>query len=208
MQIRENRIQELMQDPENCRSHDEKNLQAIKESLAAFGQQKPIVIDQKGKVVAGNGTLQAAKQLGWETIKTVVTDLEGKKQAAFAIADNRTAELAAWNETQLAKQLESLGEDIDLTGFQAEDLEDLMPQQAEEEPAEVAFSEYIDEANNYVVLVFSNEIDWLAALTHFDLQTVASRRANGKPWSQGVGRVIDGAEYLQGLSEEMLTGDG
>ena len=207
MEIVEKEIAGLREDPRNARKHDRQNIEAIKQSLEAFGQQKPIVIDESGKVIAGNGTLEAAQELGWSKIQTVTSDLEGTDQIAYAIADNRTAELAAWNEGELAKQLESLGEDIDLTGFQAEDLEDLMPKKEEEEQPEIAFSEYIDEANNYVVLVFRNEIDWLAALTHFDLETVASRRGNGKPWSQGVGRVIDGAKYLQGISDEMLTAD-
>ena len=127
MQVQEAQVQELTQDPDNSRSHDRKNLEAIKQSLEAFGQQKPIVIDQEGKVVAGNGTLAAAQELGWQTIQAVVTDLEGAKQTAYAIADNRTAELAAWNDEQLAKSLVSLQNDqsIDeaISGFRTDEIE-------------------------------------------------------------------------------------
>ena len=127
MQVQEAQVQELTQDPDNSRSHDRKNLEAIKQSLQAFGQQKPIVIDQEGKVVAGNGTLAAAQELGWQTIQAVVTDLEGAKQTAYAIADNRTAELAAWNDEQLAKSLVSLQNDqsIDeaISGFRTDEIE-------------------------------------------------------------------------------------
>ena len=127
MQVQEAQVQELTQDPDNSRSHDRKNLEAIKQSLEAFGQQKPIVIDQEGKVVAGNGTLAAAQELGWKTIQAVVTDLEGAKQTAYAIADNRTAELAAWNDEQLAKSLVSLQNDqsIDeaISGFRTDEIE-------------------------------------------------------------------------------------
>ena len=127
MQVQEAQVQELTQDPDNSRSHDRKNLEAIKQSLEAFGQQKPIVIDQEGKVVAGNGTLAAAQELGWQTIQAVVTDLEGAKQTAYAIADNRTAELAAWNDQQLAKSLVSLQNDqsIDeaISGFRTDEIE-------------------------------------------------------------------------------------
>ena len=66
MNIEETKIEDLHFDPANVRKHDEKNLEAIKSSLLRFGQQKPIVVDGKGIVIAGNGTLTAAKALGWE----------------------------------------------------------------------------------------------------------------------------------------------
>ena len=69
-----------------------------------------------------------------------------------------------------------------------------------EEP-EIEFSEYLDESHNYVVLTFDNDIDWLSAQTHFQLKSVYSKRANGKPWSKGIGRVIDGGKYLNDLKD-------
>jgi len=130
MQVEARKVKDLLQDPENSRKHDERNLQAIRESLEAFGQQKPIVIDQEGKVVAGNGTLEAARQLGWEEIQAVVTLLEGPKQTAFAIADNRTAELAAWDDEKLSESLARLQNDdsIDeaISGFNAVEVENLI----------------------------------------------------------------------------------
>lgn len=90
-------IDSLTPDPENVRKHSDRNIQAIKASLERFGQQKPIVVDQDGVVVAGNGTLTAAKALGWTHIEVVRTSLSGDERAAFAIADNRTAELAEWD---------------------------------------------------------------------------------------------------------------
>lgn len=104
------RTDELLHDPGNVRTHDERNLRAIKASLARFGQQKPIVIRPDGVVVAGNGTLAAARELGWETLTCVVTELEGPEAVAFAIADNRTAELAAWDDSGLLAVLESFDE--------------------------------------------------------------------------------------------------
>ena len=64
-------ISELTPDPNNARRHDAANLLAIAGSLEQFGQRKPIVIDQANVVVAGNGTLDAAKKLGWSTIQAV-----------------------------------------------------------------------------------------------------------------------------------------
>ena len=101
-------IASLMLDPANVRTHDVRNLEAIKASLARFGQQKPIVVDSKGIIVAGNGTMIAAKMLNWSSVEIVRTDLEGAEAIAYAIADNRTAELAAWDEVALAQQLAAL----------------------------------------------------------------------------------------------------
>lgn len=99
---------ELNNDPSNVRLHNEKNISVIKSSLAKFGQQKPIVIDDKGIVIAGNGTLEAARELGWEKIKCVVTELDETNKTAFAIADNRTSELAEWDYEALDLQIEKL----------------------------------------------------------------------------------------------------
>ena len=123
-------ISSLILDPANVRTHDQRNLDAIKGSLQRFGQQKPIVVDGKGVVVAGNGTLAAAKALGWTEIAIVRTTLVGTEAVAFAIADNRTAELASWDDDALAKTLEALQiEDAELaalTGFTDKEIGDLI----------------------------------------------------------------------------------
>jgi ParB family chromosome partitioning protein len=111
-------------DPANTRKHSRRNLDAIKASLRRFGQQKPIVVDAKGIVLAGNGTLAAATELGWSEIQIVRTALAGVDATAFGIADNRTAELAEWDEN-LGDVLASLeAEDFPLAeiGFTPEDL--------------------------------------------------------------------------------------
>jgi ParB family transcriptional regulator, chromosome partitioning protein len=102
-------------DPANVRRHPERNLDSIKASLARFGQQKPVVVDGDGIVRAGNGTLEAAKALGWDKIAIIRTPLKGSEATAYAIADNRTSELAEWDETGLAETLRALqSENFDL----------------------------------------------------------------------------------------------
>ncbi|HEX4124251.1 MAG TPA: ParB N-terminal domain-containing protein [Tepidisphaeraceae bacterium] len=96
-------IDQVHADPANARRHPQRNLDAIMNSLARFGQQKPIVIDERNICRAGNGTLAAAKALGWKTINIVRTQLAGTEATAFGIADNRTAELAEWD-TDVLKQ--------------------------------------------------------------------------------------------------------
>jgi ParB-like chromosome segregation protein Spo0J len=136
MKIERINVAELSLDPSNVRKHDRKNLDAIKASLRKFGQQKPIVVDAKGIVLAGNGTLTAAKELGWTEIEITRTTLQGVEATAFAIADNRSAELAEW-EDSLADVLKSLSEaDVDLTqlGFSDSDLDELLGKQDANEP--------------------------------------------------------------------------
>lgn len=117
------KVAELAQDPANARRHNEKNLAAIKASLLRFGQQKPIVVDSGGVVRAGNGTLAAAQALGWTEIDCVISDLKGAEATAYAIADNRTAELAEWDEAALTATLQSL-EHEDATLLEAAGFDD------------------------------------------------------------------------------------
>ena len=122
-------ISTLTTDPANARVHNKRNLDAIKGSLKRFGQQKPIVVDPDGRVVAGNGTLEAARSLGWEKIAVVRTPLDGPEAVAYAIADNRGAELAAWNYEALAAQLRELTDsdvDLDALGWAEHELEPLL----------------------------------------------------------------------------------
>jgi ParB-like chromosome segregation protein Spo0J len=121
MKLTTTKIAELSLDPSNVRKHSRRNLDAIKASLRKFGQQKPIVVDAKGIVLAGNGTLTAAQELGWTEIQIVRTELAGVEATAFAIADNRTAELAEWEEDKLNAVLKSLqdeGFDLVDVGFE------------------------------------------------------------------------------------------
>jgi hypothetical protein len=114
-------------DPDNARSHGPRNIAAIRASLDKFGQRRPLVVFGE-TVIAGNGTLQAAKELGWEEISiTRVPDDWTKEQAqAFALTDNRTSELAEWNGEQLLKTLQEIDTDlIASTGFNDKELADL-----------------------------------------------------------------------------------
>jgi ParB-like chromosome segregation protein Spo0J len=128
MNIETLRILELTPDPNNARQHDDKNLKAIMGSLKEFGQRKPIVITEAGVIVAGNGTVQAAKRLGWLEIQAVKVPSEWTAQQtkAFALADNRTAELASWDHQILNNQLQELKEqdfNIEVLGFSLNSVE-------------------------------------------------------------------------------------
>jgi ParB-like chromosome segregation protein Spo0J len=131
MKLETLRILELTPDPQNARQHDDKNLKAIMGSLKEFGQRKPIVITESGVIVAGNGTVQAAKRLGWTDIEAVrvPADWTQDQVKAFALADNRTAELATWDIHVLDEQLwelEELGVDVKELGFESRMVEEVV----------------------------------------------------------------------------------
>jgi len=121
-------IDSVHPDPANVRLHDERNLASIKGSLARFGQQKPIVVDKRGTIRAGNGTYQAACALGWKEIEVVESELEGPEAVAYAIADNRTSDLSSFDDEALAKLLIELRNEEQMvgTGFDEADLEKLL----------------------------------------------------------------------------------
>jgi len=115
-------IDDLELDPVNARKHDDKNLKAIAESLKQFGQRKPIVVWGR-TVVAGNGTIVAARSLGWKEIQVarIPDDWDEQRVMAYALADNRSAELAEWDEqvlTEQLKQLELADWDVEALGFE------------------------------------------------------------------------------------------
>jgi len=130
-------VDELANDPANARKHDERSIESIKASLLRFGQQKPIVVDENNVVRAGNGTLEAARQLGWSKIAVVMTDLRGDELKAFAIADNRTADLSYWDPDRLLEQLNEFSleneELLKAVSFTEKEIFDLMNEGNEDE---------------------------------------------------------------------------
>ena len=129
MKVQSVKIEDISQDPANVRRHGERNLAAIVASLRKFGQQKPIVVNADGIILAGNGTYEAAKRLGWEKIDVVRSTLKGADATGFAIADNRTAELAEWDETGLAETLRALQSedfDVEAAGWRDDEIDALI----------------------------------------------------------------------------------
>lgn len=132
-------IKGLVADAQNARWHDERNIEAIMRSLDTFGQRKPIVVQRDGSIVrAGNGTVEAAKRLGWTQIAAVFVDDDEVRARAFAVADNRSAELAEWDFAALVENIRFVTDaDIDslVMGFSEGELRDILA--AEFKPAPV-----------------------------------------------------------------------
>jgi DNA modification methylase len=129
LQIRRVPIESLHLDPANARSHPQRNLDAIKGSLARFGQAEPLVVLKRtGRVIGGNGRLVAMKAMGWTECDIVEVDLSDVEAAALGVALNRTAELAEWDDEALATIVASLKiEDaLDGIGFDPDEINELL----------------------------------------------------------------------------------
>ena len=99
-------IDRLELDPENARRHGEENLASIAASMKRFGFRGVVVVNRATKrIIAGNGRKLAAQRLGWTHLPVLWVDEDPASSLGYAIADNRTAELAEWNEDRLAEAL-------------------------------------------------------------------------------------------------------
>lgn len=97
-------ISTLKFDPQNARLHPDENMTAIKLSLLRYGQLKPIVVRKENRtVMAGNGTMRAAQELGFASIAANIVPMTDAEALGYALADNRTAELAKWDVEVQAK---------------------------------------------------------------------------------------------------------
>ncbi|WP_131111640.1 site-specific DNA-methyltransferase [Sulfuricystis thermophila] len=128
-------IDKLLPYVRNARQHSDEQIAQIAASIAEFGFVNPILTGADGVLVAGHGRLAAARKLGLATVPVVVLDhLTPTQRRALVLADNRLAELATWDDALLRIELEALqddGFDLDLTGFDADALAELL---ADEEP--------------------------------------------------------------------------
>lgn len=102
-------LDQLVPDPQNPRTHDERNLHAIRASLEAHGQVEPILVQKSTRmVIAGNGRMTAMKAMGWTSATVALLDVGDVEARKLSIALNRSGELAGWDEEVLATHLREL----------------------------------------------------------------------------------------------------
>jgi ParB/RepB/Spo0J family partition protein len=120
-------VDSLVPDPDNARSHPDDNIDAIMRSMAEFGQDQPLVVREEGRlIIKGNGRWEAARGLGWTHVAAVLVSESEVRAAARALADNRSGELAEWDDAVLARVIERVraSDEVstDATGFTPEDV--------------------------------------------------------------------------------------
>ena len=125
----------LQPNPRNSRVHSRKQISQIAKSIEKFGFVNPVLTDDNYQIIAGHGRYEAAKQLGIDTVPAIrLSHLSPAEVRAYVIADNRLAEKAGWDREMLQAELQgllALDIDIELTGFEAPDLDALMDEARE-----------------------------------------------------------------------------
>ncbi|WP_027286086.1 site-specific DNA-methyltransferase [Rubritepida flocculans] len=115
----------------NARTHSPEQVAQIAASILEFGFVAPVLVDERGEIIAGHGRLLAAQSLGLATVPTIVrAGLTEAQKAALRLADNRIALNAGWDEALLAAEVAKLQEmggiDLALTGFDGAEIERLL----------------------------------------------------------------------------------
>jgi len=126
----------------NSRTHAAWQIAQIAASIEEFGFVNPILLGGDGVIVAGHGRLAAAQQLDLESVPVIrLAHLSPAQQRALVIADNKIAENAGWDEDMLRSELAALQEegfDLDIVGFDAEELDALMSGLEDDDTPEAA----------------------------------------------------------------------
>jgi DNA modification methylase len=122
-------IEKLVPYQNNSRTHSKEQVLKLRSSLREFGFVNPVLIDKEYNIIAGHGRVIAAKEEGFESIPCVLVEhLSEAQKKAYILADNRLALDAGWDNELLAIEFESLkglNFDLNLTGFEAAEIDDL-----------------------------------------------------------------------------------
>jgi ParB-like chromosome segregation protein Spo0J len=197
-------IQKVRSNPKNPRIIRNEKFKKLVKSIQEFPEMldlRPIVVDKDMVVLGGNMRLKACIEAGLKEVPILVADnLSAEQEAEFIIKDNSS--FGEWDWEILANEwdVDSLNEwglDVPYTEDDIEEMGNPLNEQSEK-----PFATELDTQSNYLILKFDTDIDWIQAKTLFGLKTETAKRANGKPWSQGIGRVINGVEAINRLTNE------
>jgi 16S rRNA G966 N2-methylase RsmD len=128
----------------NPRTHSEKQIRQIADSIETFGFTNPVLIDSSGTVIAGHGRVRAAKLLGMQAVPTLrLEHLTEAQIRAYVIADNKLAENAGWDRDLLSIELQELAEldlgfDLEVIGFETAEIDLLIGDAASSEAPDPA----------------------------------------------------------------------
>ena len=129
MQIQPRPIEGLIPYARNSRTHSDDQVAQIAASIREFGWTNPVLVDGDNGIIAGHGRILAARKLGLTEVPCIeLAHLSEAQKKAYIIADNKLALNAGWDNELLALEfgdLQELGFDLDLTGFDADELEAL-----------------------------------------------------------------------------------
>ena len=136
MQIEKRLLSDLIPYINNSRKHSDDQVAQIAASIKEFGWTNPILVDGDNGIIAGHGRIMAAKKLGMTEVPVIeLAHLSKEQRKALIIADNKLALNSDWDTNLLAielKDLQDLGFDLNLTGFDGMELANLLkPEQVD-----------------------------------------------------------------------------
>ena len=130
MKVEQTNIDELIPYASNSRTHSDEQVAQIAASIKEFGFNNPVLLDKENGIIAGHGRVLAARKLGLKEVPTIeLSHLTDTQRKAYIIADNKLALNAGWDDLTLAmefKALDSEGFNLELLGFDADELETIM----------------------------------------------------------------------------------
>lgn len=205
-QIVYKKVSELKLNPNNPRKNDNA-VAVVMKSIEKYGFKNPLIIDVDNVVWCGNTRLKASQKLGLNEVPCIIVeDLTKEQIRELALIDNKSSEIAEWDLELLEDELNDLnlddfGLDWSIDKDKDDDEESVTP--------EVQFTEIMNEESNYLILQFKTDVDWLQAQSLFDIKekkaysTRKDGKINEKMVRKGVGRVLNGAEFMNKLLEIM-----
>lgn len=123
-------LQELSPYAHNARTHSTEQVAQLVESIKQFGWTNPVLIDEKGEIIAGHGRVMAAEMLKMDSVPVIVlSGLTDEQKKAYRLADNRLPMNAGWDEDLLRMELSDLINadfDVSLTGFIPTEIDELL----------------------------------------------------------------------------------
>lgn len=171
----------------------------LKKSIKDFPQMmrfRPGIVDENNELIAGNMRHRACKALGWPQFPVMsAKDLTQEQIKELIIKDNES--FGAWDNKLLKEDWNT-----DLLREWGMDVRPLVDNGYI--TGKIVFATELEQMNNFLVLKFENDLDWLQVQTLLGLQKEYGQRQNGKPWNKGVGRVVDGKKAIKAIKESTL----
>jgi ParB-like nuclease domain len=194
-------IGELIPAEYNPRGLTKEEKKHLRKSLEEFGMVEPLVVnsapERRNVIIGGHQRLYVLGEMGWEDIPVVylsVPDLRRERELNLRLNKNQ----GHFDFDLLADFDQDLLEEVGFSDKEIEKIFDL-GDDPDDSPGEVRFTEELQEEHNYVVLYFENSVDWLRFESIYPLPTVKSLKSRPGWEQKGIGRVVNGTEFLDSI---------
>jgi hypothetical protein len=189
-------IKTVKPNPSNPRYIKDHKFTQLVKSIRHFPemlQLRPIVVDADNIVLGGNMRLKACIEAGLKEVPIIVaSELTDEQQKEFIIKDN--VGFGEWDWEQLANEWEI--EQLVDWGLDIPNIDEIQETKDIPDIGEVEFSEELLLEHNYIVLYFDNPLDWEVAQGIYGLKQVKSKESAVKCQKFGIGRVVNGKDFI------------